>query len=280
MAPTLATACASLPPEGAVCRGSKPAVQAWTALRRAASRSPAPAARQSRFRGPCWVGEGSLTIAFARRIHFVLVLVAAMAMGAAHAQSVALAGMLGSKALLVVDGTAPKTVAPGETHQGVKVVSTAGDQAVIEQAGKRRTLRVGEAPVSLGGAGASAGRGTRIVLNESSGGHFMTPGQINGRAVQFMVDTGATNIAMSALDAERAGIAYKTGQRVRMSTANGISEGFRIKLNSVRIGDVEIFDVDAVVTPEPMPFMLLGNSFLSRFQMRRENTLMTLDKRY
>jgi len=210
----------------------------------------------------------------------VLLLGFAFGLGAAQAQSVALAGMLGSKALLIVDGTAPKTVAAGETHQGVKVVSTAGDQAVIEQAGKRRTLRVGEAPVSLGGAGASAGRGTRIVLNESSGGHFMTPGQINGRAVQFMVDTGATNIAMSALDAERAGIAYKTGQPVRMSTANGISQGFRVKLNSVRIGDVEIFDVDAVVTPEPMPFMLLGNSFLSRFQMRRENALMTLDKRY
>ena len=210
----------------------------------------------------------------------VLLLGFAFGLGAAQAQSVALAGMLGSKALLIVDGTAPKTVAAGETHQGVKVVSTAGDQAVIEQAGKRRTLRVGEAPVSLGGAGASAGRGTRIVLNESSDGHFMTPGQINGRAVQFMVDTGATNIAMSALDAERAGIAYKTGQPVRMSTANGISQGFRVKLNSVRIGDVEIFDVDAVVTPEPMPFMLLGNSFLSRFQMRRENALMTLDKRY
>ena len=258
MAPTLATACASLPPEGAA----------------------APAARQSRFRGPCWVGEVSLTNPFVRRIHFVLVLVASIAMGAAHAQSVALAGMLGSKALLVVDGTVPKAVAAGQTHQGVTVISTSGDQAVIEQSGKRRTLRVGEAPVSLGGAGASAGRGTRIVLNESSGGHFMTAGQINGRAVQFMVDTGATSIAMSASDAERAGIAYKTGEAVRMSTANGISQGFRIKLNSVRVGDVEVFDVDAVVIPQPMPYLLLGNSFLSRFQMRRENTLMTLDKRY
>jgi aspartyl protease family protein len=240
----------------------------------------APAARQSRFRGPCWVGEGSLTNAFARRINFVLLLVSAMAMGAAQAQSVALAGMLGSKALLIVDGTTPKSVAAGETHQGVKVISTAGDQAVIEQDGKRRTVRVGDAPVSLGGAGASAGRGTRIMLTESGGGHFMTAGQINGRAVQFMVDTGATNIAMSMQDAERAGIAYKTGQPVRMSTANGVTDAFRIKLNSVRVGDVEVFDVDAVVIPQPMPFLLLGNSFLSRFQMRRENTLMTLDKRY
>ncbi len=197
----------------------------------------------------------------------------------AQAESVALAGMMGSKALLVVDGGAPKSVAAGETHQGVKLISVSGDQAVIEQSGKRQTLRVGEAPLSVGG-GAASGRGSRIVLTESGGGHFMTPGQINGRAVQFMVDTGATTIAMSTQDAERAGIAYKTGQAVRLSTANGDSMGYRIKLNSVRVADVEIYDVDAVVTPQPMPAMLLGNSFLTRFQMRRENSLMTLDKRY
>ena len=188
---------------------------------------------------------------------------------------------MGSKALLVVNGTPPKTLAPGETHQGVKLISTSGDQAVVEQAGQRQTLRVGEAPVSLGAGGAgAAGKSTRIVLNEGSGGHFMTTGQINGRAVQFMVDTGATTVAMSTLDAERTGIAYKSGQPVMMSTANGVTQGFRIKLNSVRVGEVEIYDVDAVVVPQPMPFVLLGNSFLSRFQMKRENSLMTLDKRY
>ena len=210
----------------------------------------------------------------------VLLLASAIGHGVAQAQSVAIAGMMGTKALLVIDGGAPKSLGAGETHQGVKVISTSGDQAVIEQNGKRSTLRVGNAPVSLSSVGASAGRGTRIVINEGSGGHFMTAGQINGRAVQFMVDTGASSIAMSALDAERAGLNFKAGEPVRMSTANGISQGWRIKLNSVRIGDVEVFDVDAVVTPQPMPFMLLGNSFLSRFQMRRENNLMTLDKRY
>ncbi len=197
----------------------------------------------------------------------------------AQAESVVLAGMLGSKALLVINGTAPKTVAAGETHQGVKVISTSGDQAVIEQSGKRQTLRIGDAPVSIGG-NAGSGRGSRIVLSEGSGGHFMTAGQINGRAVQFMVDTGATTIAMSTQDAENAGIPYKGGQPVRMSTANGTTQGFHIKLNSVRVGDVEVYEVDAVVIPEPMPFLLLGNSFLSRFQMKRDNHLMTLDKRY
>jgi len=140
--------------------------------------------------------------------------------GAARAQnevqSVALAGMMGNKALLVVNGSTPKSVAPGETHQGVKIISTTSEQAVIEQGGKRHTLRVGDAPVNSGGSTASAGRGTRITMTESSGGHFMTAGQINGKAVQFMIDTGATSVAMSVTDATRAGIDYKSGEPVRI----------------------------------------------------------------
>ena len=201
-----------------------------------------------------------------------------LAGSAARAQSVALAGMLGNKALLVVNGTAPKTVAAGETHEGVKVISTSGDQALVEQNGKRNTLRVGEAPVNVG-ASKSGGKGNRIVLVAGTGGHFLTAGQINGKAVQFMVDTGATSVAMGAQDAERTGINFKTGQPVTMWTANGSVQGYRIRLDSVRIGEVEVFGVDAVVTPQPMPYMLLGNSFLTRFQMLRENDQMTLTKR-
>ena len=201
-----------------------------------------------------------------------------LAASAAQAQSVALAGMLCNKALLVVNGTAPKTVAAGETHEGVKVISTSGDQAVVEQIGKRNTLRVGEAPVNVG-ASKSGGKGNRIVLVAGTGGHFLTAGQINGKAVQFMVDTGATSVAMGAQDAERTGINFRVGQPVMMSTANGSVQGYRIKLESVRVGDVEVFGVDAVVTPQPMPYMLLGNIFLTSFQMLRENDQMTLTKR-
>lgn len=210
----------------------------------------------------------------------LLGLAAVLAAPAAIAQSVALAGMLGNKALLVVNGAPPKSVAAGESHMNVKVISASGDQAVLELNGKRHTLRVGDAPVSVGAGGGGGGKGNRIVLNAGTGGHFITAGQINGRAVQFMVDTGATSVAMSAADAERTGIKYKDGQPVRMSTANGITQGYRVKLNSVRVGDVEVYDVDAVVSPQPMPYMLLGNSFLTRFQMLRENEQMILVKRY
>ena len=213
-----------------------------------------------------------------RTVKTAALLAVLLAGPAAQAQSVALAGMLGNKALLVVNGTAPKTVAVGETHEGVKVISTSGDQAVVEQNGKRNTLRIGEAPVNVG-ASKSGGKGNRIVLVAGTGGHFMTAGQINGKAVQFMVDTGATSVAMGAQDAERTGINFRIGQPVMMSTANGSVQGYRIKLDSVRVGDVEVFGVDAVVTPQPMPYMLLGNSFLTRFQMLRENDQMTLTKR-
>lgn len=208
----------------------------------------------------------------------LLALVAALACGAAAAQSVALQGMLGNKALLIVNGAPPKSVGPGESHMGVKVLSTLGDQAVLEIEGKRHTLRVGDAPASVGGGGAP--RGTRIVLPVDSGGHFMAQGAINGRAVQFMVDTGATVVALGAPEADRIGLNYKNGQLARSSTANGIITVWKVRLNSVRIGDVEIFDVEATVVPVGMPYVLLGNSFLGRFQMKRDNDLLVLERRY
>jgi aspartyl protease family protein len=213
-------------------------------------------------------------------VKIFLTLLATFACAAASAQSVALQGMLGNKALLIVDGSAPKTVAPGDTHMGVKVVSTSGDQAVLEIGGKRHTLRVGDAPASVGGTGGGTARGTRIVLTAGSGGHFMAQGAINGRAVHFMVDTGATMVGMGASDAERLGLNYKAGQQGYASTANGMAPAWRMTLGSVRIGDVEVHNVDALITPQPMPYILLGNSFLTRFQMKRDNDQMVLERRY
>lgn len=214
------------------------------------------------------------------RVFLLSGLLAAASIGPAHAQSVAMTGAMGSRALLIVDGAAPKAVAAGETHRGVKVVSVSGSEAVVEVGGQRQALSIGSGPVAFKGAGGVGGAGSRIVLTAGSGGHFMTAGQINGRAVQFMVDTGATSVALGRPDAERLGIDLASAQPTMMNTANGVSQGWRVKLASVRVQDVELRDVDAAVTPTPMPFVLLGNSFLSRFQMKRENETLTLDRRY
>ncbi|MEJ8811146.1 retropepsin-like aspartic protease [Variovorax ureilyticus] len=197
----------------------------------------------------------------------------------AHAQSVMLTGTIGSRAILVVDGSAPKTVAVGETFQGVKLVGLQGDQATVESGGKRVSIRM-DTPVSIGGGGGGGAGGTRIVLPVSSGGHFLTQGAINGRTVSFMLDTGATAVAMSMADAQRIGLDYTKGTPVQMNTANGVAPGYRVRLNSVRVGDVEVYDVDAVVSQQPMPYILLGNSFISRFSMRRDADQMVLEKRY
>jgi aspartyl protease family protein len=207
-------------------------------------------------------------------------LVLTFACAAAWGQSAALQGMLGGKALLIIDGAAPKTVAPGETYKGVKVLSTSGEEATIEIGGKRQTLRVGEAPASVGGYGGAPAPSSRIVMNAESGGHFFSGGAINGQAVRFMVDTGATSVSIGAPEAERIGLKYRNGEVARSSTANGTVAIWKVKLDSVRVGDVEIHNVDATVLPAAMPFVLLGNSFLSRFQMKRDNDQMVLERRY
>lgn len=211
--------------------------------------------------------------------HLLLALALLALGGGAAAQTVSLQGMMGRKALLVIDGGAPRSVAPGETVQGVTVLTTLGDQALVEIKGKKHTLRIGDSQVSVGGSG-GGGRGNKIVLSAGSGGHFMSQGTINGRAVQFMVDTGASAVGLGVSEAERVGLNYKAGQQVRMQTANGVSPGWLVRLASVRIGDVEVFDVEAVVGTQSMPYVLLGNSFLSRFQMRRDNEQMVLERRF
>ena len=204
------------------------------------------------------------------------VLTLALAAGTACAQGVSLQGMLGNKALLVVGGV-PRAVAPGETWQGMKVVSTSGEQAVVLVDGQRLTLRVGEAPASVGRAAASGGNS--IALTADSHGHFFTQGSINNRPVQFMVDTGASVVAIGQGEADRLGLDYRNGRPVRLGTANGTTMGWAIRLPQLRVGDVMAYEVDAVVTPAPMPAELLGNSYLSRFNMRRDGDQMLLIKR-
>ena len=206
----------------------------------------------------------------------LLLLVAA---ASANAQSVTLSGMVGSKALLIVDGGEPKIVAAGESYKGVKIVSTAGDTAVIEISGKRYNTRIGDSPASVGGGGGS-GSGSKIVMSMGSGGHFMAQGSINGKVTQFMVDTGATAVSLGAAQAKQMGLDYTAGKPVRMNTANGQTMGYLMTLNSVRVGDVEVFNVEAIVAQQSMPFVLLGNSFLTRFSMRRDSDQMVLERRY
>ncbi len=195
----------------------------------------------------------------------------------AAAQSVQLSGQMGRKALLVVDGQ-PLTLEVGQTRQGITLKALDADGALLEWDGRSRRLAVGAAPASVGGAGGGAD-GRSIVLPMGPGGHFMAQGAVNGRPMRFMVDTGATTVAFGRADAERLGVDWRRAPPVALNTAGGVVQGHRVTLGTVRIGEVTLANVDAVVMPADMPFALLGNSFLSRFQMRRENDVMRLELR-
>lgn len=192
-------------------------------------------------------------------------------------RAVSLAGSMGDRALLVIDGGAPRAVAVGATHAGVTVVSVSGASAVVEIGGRRQTLVLGAAPVNLGVTGATA---DRIVLAAGPGGHFVTDGAINGRTVRFMVDTGASNVALGEAEAERLGLDLRGAPQGLARTANGTVPFRRVLLATVRVGTVELRNVEAVVLPTPMETVLLGNSFLERFRWSRDNSTMTLERRY
>jgi len=187
-------------------------------------------------------------------------------------------GSLGSNALLVIGGK-PRNVAVGATVDGVRLVSVSGNDAVVEVKGQRVTLHLGGAQVNLGGK-QSEGSGKQITLTADGVGHFYANGSINGKSVRFVVDTGATTVAMSQDEADRLGLDYKNGSRGMSRTANGVVPFYRTSLSAVRIGDVQVYNVEASVLPGQMGYILLGNSFLTRFQMKRENDVMTLDMRF
>ena len=216
--------------------------------------------------------------AFARKLGIWAVSALSLTAGGGWAQSVALTGVLGSKALLVIDGGAPKAVASNDSHQGVRVLQVGADSVVVEIKGQRQTIRLGEAPVSVGSRGSGVS-GSRIVLMADARGHFIDHGQINGKSMQYMVDTGASTVAIGRADAERMGLPYLQGTPVMMRTANGTAQGWKLILDSVRVGDVEVRGLEAIVASQSMPYVLLGNNLLAHFQMTRQGTEMILVKR-
>jgi aspartyl protease family protein len=194
----------------------------------------------------------------------------------ALAQDVGLAGIMGSKAMLMVNGGEPQAVPVGQTLDGVKVLSIQGDQIMVEIGGKKRPLRVGQHAI-----GVSNGEGSdKIVMTADVQGHFYTTGTVNGTSVRFVVDTGATSIALGPNDARRIGLDLRQGQRGMTSTANGQVVVTRIPLDTVKIGGITLHNVEAVVLPAEMPVALLGMSFLNRMDMQRDGSTMTLKKRF
>lgn len=195
---------------------------------------------------------------------------------AAQPAQVQLNGLLGARsALIIVDGE-PLIIELGASRKGVRLVALEEGRAVVDYGGGRHSLTLGAAP---GRVAAQAARAGRILLPMGPGGHYIASGTINGQATRFLLDTGATNVAIGEIEADRLGLRYRDGRRVITQTANGQVPAYLLRLASLRIDDVEVRDVEAIVIPGVMSHVLLGNSFLNRFQLRRETDVMTLQLR-
>lgn len=205
-----------------------------------------------------------------------IALLALLAGATAWAADVSLVGTFNTKAaILSIDGGAPRTVKVGQSAGGVTLITVEKDRATIEVDGKRKVLQRGQTYSSGAGSGAQS-----VTLSAGAGGHYMAEGQINGGAIRFLVDTGATAIAIPASDAERLRIDYRKGRRGTTQTAGGPATAYVVRLDSVRVGGIEVQNVDAIVIEHGLTVALLGNTFLSRMDMRLEGQTMTLTRRY
>lgn len=197
---------------------------------------------------------------------------------AAGAAEVALVGVFPGKAVLVIDGGAPRTLAVGQSQQGVKLMSVSRDAATVEIDGRSAQLQIGT-PVSV--AAVEHGRsGMEVTLVADGQGHFTTSGMINGTSARFLIDTGASSVAMGPSMAAAAGIDFQRGERSMVGTANGMVQAWSVKVDRLRIGDITLNNVDGVVVQADMPMVLLGMSVLNRMEMRRDGSTMVLRRRY
>ncbi|HEX2531028.1 MAG TPA: TIGR02281 family clan AA aspartic protease [Burkholderiaceae bacterium] len=211
-------------------------------------------------------------------MHLLALVAAAISLssGLAAAAQIDVVGLFPGKAVLVIDNGPPKTYSVGSTIvDGIRLVGVNSSTATIDSSGKRQTIAIGEHVNRTTPSGPAS-----VTLHANSQGHFVTQGQINGGTMRMLVDTGATMIALSAADATRLSINYKKGMPGYVNTANGTAPVYRVTLNTVKVGDIELHQVDAVVHENGLPFALLGMSFLNRTEMRREGTQMILTKRY
>ncbi len=187
-------------------------------------------------------------------------------------------GQFGNKAIMRIDGK-QRTLKVGESSkEGIKLLSVTKNNAVIQYQGQKQTLGFS----SAGKTSYRKNRKTVVTLWADKRGHFETPGTINGQLVNFLVDTGATSVAINEVVANKLGIDFRySGNPIMVSTASGMVTAHRVKLDSVKIGEIEMKNVDGTVLEGGFPTeVLLGMSFLSKVDIERKGNFIKLVKNH
>lgn len=194
---------------------------------------------------------------------------------AAAAEQVVVLGLFRERAVLSIDGT-QRVLRAGETSpEGVRLIAADSDAAILEIDGRSASYALG---AHILGEFAPPQAGRRVLVAPDPQGMYRVNGSINGFQAEFMVDTGATLVTMNRAQAERIGIDYRLdGTPAEAATASGIDRVHLVRLERVRVGEIELDDVAAAVHGGDHPLViLLGNSFLNRIDLRREGRLLEL----
>ncbi|MFQ5661177.1 MAG: TIGR02281 family clan AA aspartic protease [Gammaproteobacteria bacterium] len=187
-------------------------------------------------------------------------------------------GLFKNKAIVQLDGK-QRTLDAGKTSpEGVTLISANSKEAVLEINGIRKSYPLG---THIGSRFKGPTGQKTVSIAPDSQGMYWVNGSINDFQVRFVVDTGATVISMNRNDAKRIGLDYRMkGDKSVSSTASGLENVYLVKLKKVKVGDIELQDVTGAVHNSDYPkVILLGNSFLSRLDIKREGGLLQLQKK-
>lgn len=186
-------------------------------------------------------------------------------------------GLFGKSAVLVINGK-QRLLKQGQTSpEGVTLISSGKSEAVLEVGGQRVTLGLSQHISS----NFQAAKMAEVRIPRGHNGHYFVSGFINGRSVDFMVDTGASAVAININQAKALGIDYRNGQRIQMNTAGGVTDARDVVLNKLTIGNITLYNVRCIVNMGSFPTMaLLGNSFLSKVQMTENEGVLLLKKKF
>ncbi|MGH8248188.1 MAG: retropepsin-like aspartic protease family protein, partial [Gammaproteobacteria bacterium] len=178
-------------------------------------------------------------------------------------EKVVVVGLFRDRAIVNIDGRQRVLSVGVASPEGVTLISADSREAVLEIDGVRGTYTLG---TQIGGLFDERTDDRIVTVGPDSDGMYLVNGSINGFQVDFVVDTGATYIAMNENQAKRLGLDYKLdGREALSSTASGVARIYVVNLAKVQVGDIEVQNVAAAVHDGDHPaVILLGNSFLNQ----------------
>ena len=197
--------------------------------------------------------------------------------GVGAAPLIELQAVLGQSAVLQVDGVR-RTLRVGQTSpEGVHLLALSAGSARLRVDGQVHDIALG----GRAGGALPAAPAASVRIPRGDSGMYYTAGTINGQSVEFLVDTGATSVAMNDATARALGIDYRAGSRRLVETASGITEAYAVTLREVGVGSIRLPNVHAVVIRGAQPSRaLLGMSFLSRTQIEHAQDALVLRRKY